>query len=91
MESLYATIQVKSAINAINETVEYYITQEESFGLKIVKTVENNDAENDEIIMQNITKEKSLIEEVITLLIRCGDDFSQIQYIVEDFLEKSKK
>lgn len=85
MESLYSTIEISKALDDSKEIIKYYITKDISYGLKITKQSNNSKEEITEVDIQNIVKDEKNIQKILNTLIGIGNDFTQIQYIIEDY------
>lgn len=89
METLYMTVQVCKALNNHKEIISYYILHDESYGLKIFKDSNDEITENNEVVIKNISKDEDVVKKLIDSLVEYGNDFSQVQYVVEDYMKMS--
>lgn len=90
MEFLYSSIQIKKI--DIKYTINYYIinNDEEGYGLKVEKIYSNNEDNKREVVMNNISESVEGVREIIDNFIETNNDFTQIQYIIEDYAKINK-
>ncbi|MBR3325559.1 MAG: hypothetical protein IKG14_05930 [Clostridia bacterium] len=88
MDSIYMIIEITKALQDEKETIYYSILKNDKYGIKVTKALKNN-INNEEIIMRDILNNEEDAKKLIESLVESGTDFSQIQYVVEDF-NKSK-
>lgn len=85
MDSLYSTVEISKALQNEKEKINYFVLKDDLYGLKITRAFYNSTTENDEVVMRNIFKDENDVKNLIDTLINQGNDFSQIQYVVDDY------
>lgn len=84
MNSFYMKIEISKALQDGKETICYYIIKDKQYGIKVTKALEDN-MNNEEIIMRDIFEKEDDAKLLIESLVENGTDFSQIEYVVEDY------
>ena len=84
MNSFYMKIEISKALQDKKETICYYIIKDEQYGVKVTKALENT-MNNEEIIMRDNFENEDDAKLLIESLVENGTDFSQIEYVVEDY------
>ena len=85
MNEPYLKIEISKSLKDDKEVINYFILKEELYGIKISKNMGNNLDDNEEIIINNVFNSEDDVKNVIDSLVNQGNDFSQIQYVVEDY------
>ena len=85
MDKLYYSIEISKALDDFKQIIKYYIIKEDSYGFKITKQESNDLIEKDVLIMKNVIDTEENVESLIDKIIKCEEDFSQAEYIVEDY------
>lgn len=85
MSEPYLKIEISKSLKDVKEVIKYYILKDDLYGIKISKNMDNNLNNNEEIIINNVFDSEEETKKVIDLLVDQGNDFSQIQYVVEDY------
>ncbi len=85
METLYLKVEIRKTLQDEREEINYYILENELYGLKITRVYNNTAFEKEEIVMENIFKDENDAKSVIDLIVNQGNDLSQIEYVVEDY------
>ena len=84
MSEPYLKIEISKSLNDKKEIINYYIIKNELYGLKISKDMGAN-VNDEEITIENAFYSEEDAKNVVDLLINQGNDFSQIQYVIEDY------
>lgn len=87
MKKLYSSVEISKVLDDFKETRKYYITKDSSFGFEITKTVNGDLVETEVLAMNNLIDSEDKVKTLIDELIKCEEDFSQAQYIVEDYIK----
>lgn len=90
MKNLYYSIEISKVLEDTKDVRKYYITKDEGYGFEITRS-NNNLVEEEVAMMTNIADNENDIKKILDELIRHDDNQEQINYIVEDYLENSKK
>ena len=89
MEELYSILEIKSIIENKQETIKYYILKGNQVGIKITR--ETKDGEIKELVKREISSDENEIKDLIKSLVNCENDFSQLEYVIEDFKKRNIK
>ena len=89
MNSFYMKIEISKALQDKKETICYYIIKDKQYGVKVTKALGNN-MNNKEILMRDIFENEDDAKILIESLVENGTDFSQIEYVVEDYKNAKK-
>lgn len=89
MEFLYSSIQIKK-LDAKYIINYYIINNDEGYGLKVEKRYSNFENDKREVVMNNISESVEGVKEIIDNFIETNNDFTQIQYIIEDYAKINK-
>ena len=87
MKKLYSSVEINKVLDDFKETRRYYITKDNTYGFEITKTENDDLVEKDVLAMNNLIDSEDKVKALIDELIKCEEDFSQAQYIVEDFIK----
>lgn len=87
MKSLYSKVEISKVLDDFKETRKYYVTKDNTYGFAITKTENDNLVEKEILSMNNLVDSEDIIKSLIDELIKCGDDLTQAQYIVEDYIK----
>ena len=87
MKKLYSSVEISKVLDDFKETRKYYITKDRTYGFEITKTENDDLVEKDVLTMNNLIDDEDKVKALIDELIKCEEDFSQAQYIVEDFIK----
>lgn len=85
METLYLKVEIRKTLQDEREEINYYILENELYGIKITRVYNNTTFEKEEIVMEDIFKDENDAKNVIDLIVNQGNDLSQIEYVVEDY------
>lgn len=85
MSTQYAEIIIKQSEK--EESIVYYILEDEQFGVQILKKSTNEKLGDNELVMHNIVKTRKEAENILDNLIKNNNDLTQAAYIIEDFLK----
>lgn len=85
MDSLYLKIEISKALQDEKEVISYYILKDNSYGIKVSKALTHNVDNNEEVVIRNIFNTEDDAKLFIDSLVNSGTDFSQIEYVIEDF------
>ena len=85
METLYLKVEIRKTLQDEREEINYYILENELYGIKITRVYNNTTFEKEEIVMEDIFKDENDAKSVIDLIVNQGNDLSQIEYVVEDY------
>lgn len=91
MSEPYLKIEISKSLKDEKEVIEYFILKDDLYGIKISKNMDNNLNNNEEIIINNVFDSEEETKKVIDSLVNQGNDFSQIQYVVEDYKKMFKQ
>ncbi len=87
MKKLYSSVEISKVLDDFKETRKYYITKDRTYGFEITKTENDDLVEEDVLVMDNLIDSEDEVKALIDELIKCEEDYSQAQYIVEDFIK----
>lgn len=85
MNEPYLKIEISKSLKDDKEVIEYYILKEDLYGIKISKNMGNNLNDNEEIVINNVFNSEDDVKSIIDSLVNQGNDFSQIEYVIEDY------
>lgn len=88
MEYLYSKIEICKALKDVKESINYFVTKDEAYGLKITRAISENEFDNQEIVIKNISAEEENVKKMIDEIISNGNDLSQIGYVVDDYRQQ---
>ena len=86
MSTGYAELKIIEKSKGTEKSINYYILEDEQYGIQISKTTEQQKSEDNELVMHNIVKSKKEAEDIIDNMIENITDLTQASYIVEDLL-----
>lgn len=86
----YATMEIHKSEKATKDITNYYILEEEKFGLKILRNCDNEETKEEEVIIHNISEKEEIVENIIDTIIQNNSDISQLSYIIEDLLSQDR-
>ena len=66
------------------ENINFYITHDKSYGVKIEKG-------NEEINLPNISEEKGILTKLLGEMLYENNDITQLSYIIEDYMYNKKE
>lgn len=89
MEELYSMLEIKNIIENKQETIKYYILKGNQVGIKITR--ETEDGKVKELVKREISSDENEIKDLIKSLVKCENDFSQLEYVIEDFKKRNIK
>ena len=87
METLYYTIEINKILESYKEVRKYYITKDESYGIKITKTENDELVEKEVLVIKNVITTKQNIQELMDKVILCEDDYNLVIEIVKEYAE----
>lgn len=91
MESLYSTVEIVKKLSDKKSIINYYLLDDgDKYGVKITKTCNDKIVGEDEVVMKYLSKEKGVVTNLIDNLMANGNDFTQIQYVIEDYVQLIK-
>lgn len=91
MESLYSTVEIVKKLSDKKSIIKYYLLDDgDKYGVKITKTCNDKIVGEDEVVMKCLSKEKGVVTNLIDNLMANGNDFTQIQYVIEDYVQLIK-
>lgn len=85
MKTLYLKVEICKALQDEREEINYYILKNNLYGLSISKVASNNTFKEDEIVMEDVFESENDVMNIIDMIVNQGNDFSQIEYIIEDY------
>lgn len=89
MDSLYLKIEISKALQDEKEVISYYIVKDHSYGIKVCKVSNQNITNSEEITIRDIFNSEEDAKKFIDSLTDNGTDFSQIEYVIEDFVKNA--
>lgn len=84
----YATMEIRKSRKETKDITNYYILEEEKFGLKILRSSESENTKEEEVIIHNISEKEEVVENIIDTIIENNSDISQLSYVIEDLLNQ---
>ena len=87
MEELYYYIEINKILENYKEVRKYYIIKDESYGIKITKTENDELVEKEVLTIKNIITTKESIHKLMDLIIQCEDNYDLIVDTVKDYAE----
>lgn len=86
MESLYSTIEIVKKLSDKKEKINYFLLNNRNYyGIKITRTFSDKMVEENEVVVREVSKDKKRVIDLIDSLMDNGNDFTQIQYVIEDY------
>lgn len=86
----YATMEIRKSARETKDITNYYILEEEKFGLKILRNSNSEGTKEEEVIIHNISEKEEFVENIIDTIIQNNSDISQLSYVIEDLLSQDK-
>ena len=87
MEELYYYIEINKILENYKEVRRYYIIKDESYGIKITKTENDELVEKEVLTIKNVITTKENIHKLMEKIILCEDDYNLIIETVKDYAE----
>ena len=85
MKTLYLKVEICKALQDEREEINYYILKNSIYGLSICRIANGRTFEEDEIVMEDVFTSENDVKNIIDMIVNQGNDFSQVEYIIEDY------
>ena len=85
MNKLYSSIEINNALDDFKQVIKYYITKEDTYGIKITKQESRDLVEKEVLSIKNVIGTEDGMKDLIDNIIKYNADFDQAKYFVEDY------
>lgn len=91
MLNKFAEIRIEETSRGKEESIIYYVLEDEQYGIQISKDSEDCNPDDKELVMHNIVKRREDAEYILNNIIKNNIDLTQAAYIIKDFLENQEE
>ena len=85
MNKLYLSVEINNALDDFKQVIKYYITKEDTYGIKITKQESRDLVEKEVLSVNNVIGTENGMKSLIDNIIKYNADLDQAKYYVEDY------